>query len=130
MQTTWRGSARSDSSSSRAGTGAVTVPRNGPRWTTWRRAPGCWWSSCSVSTGSAADRAHAEGGADGERDGPARAMTAPSVGRGWHALLVGLFFLAVTAVYTYPLVLNPRNVLRGWAWRLPDRDQQGDLERA
>jgi len=57
-------------------------------------------------------------------------MTAPSVGRGWHALLVGLFFLAVTAVYTYPLVLNPRNVLRGWAWRLPDRDQQGDLERA
>jgi hypothetical protein len=30
-----------------------------------------------------------------------------------HALLVGLFFLAVTTVYTYPLVLNPRNVLRG-----------------
>src|SRR5262249_30840388 len=30
-----------------------------------------------------------------------------------HGLLVGLFFLGVTSVYTYPLVLNPRNVLRG-----------------
>jgi hypothetical protein len=30
-----------------------------------------------------------------------------------HAMLVGLFFLAVTTVYTYPLVLSPRNILRG-----------------
>jgi Interleukin-like EMT inducer len=38
---------------------------------------------------------------------------APSARRLRHALLVGLFFLGVTAVYTYPLVLNPRNTLRG-----------------
>ena len=38
---------------------------------------------------------------------------APSLRRLRHGLLVGLFFLGVTTVYTYPLVLNPRNVLRG-----------------
>jgi interleukin-like EMT inducer protein len=44
---------------------------------------------------------------------PRRGAGTESARRVRHALLVGLFFLGVMGVYTYPLVLNPRNVLRG-----------------
>jgi hypothetical protein len=40
-------------------------------------------------------------------------VSVASARRARHALLVGLFFLGVTTVYTYPLVLDPRNILRG-----------------
>jgi hypothetical protein len=36
-----------------------------------------------------------------------------SARRLWHAFLVALFFLGVTAVYTYPLAFSPRAILRG-----------------
>ena len=57
--TTWRGSARSGSSSSRAATDGATARRSGRRSSTSRPAPASCWSSSSASTATSPEAAGA-----------------------------------------------------------------------